>query len=163
MQGSRPRPYRVRVGLTAFEKAQWARVEQAPADDAWYTAKLLPGEMPTDVEDVFAAAGLALFPSDLRELAMDCSCPDWEVPCKHLVAVFYLLAESFDADPFAILALRGRSREDARSCWTTCGPTAAALPRRPTSTGRARAPCRWPTASTHSSLPRRSPPAYRPR
>jgi uncharacterized Zn finger protein len=33
------------------------------------------------------------------------------VPCKHLAAVFYLLAESFDDDPFAILALRGRDRQ----------------------------------------------------
>ena len=34
------------------------------------------------------------------------------MPCKHLAATFYLLAESFDDDPFAILAWRGRERED---------------------------------------------------
>jgi uncharacterized Zn finger protein len=112
VQGSRPRPYRVRIGLTAFGKAQWAGVEQALADDAWYAAKLLAGEMPPDIEDVFAAAGLALFPSGLRDLALDCSCPDGAVPCKHLAATLYLLAESFDDDPFAVLALRGRSRDD---------------------------------------------------
>jgi uncharacterized Zn finger protein len=43
---------------------------------------------------------------------MDCSCPDWEVPCKHIAAAFYLLAEAFDDDPFTILAWRGRERED---------------------------------------------------
>jgi uncharacterized Zn finger protein len=110
VQGSRPRPYRVRVGLTAFGKAAWARVEQALADNAWYTAKLLSGEMPTDIEDVFAGSGLALFPAGVQELSLDCSCPDPEVPCKHLAATLFLLAESFDDDPFAILALRGRSR-----------------------------------------------------
>lgn len=112
VQGSRPRPYRVRIGLTAFGKAEWARVEQALADDAWYTAKLLAGEMPPDIEEVFAVAGLALFPAGARDLAMDCSCPDVEVPCKHLAATLYLLAESFDDDPFAVLALRGRSRDE---------------------------------------------------
>lgn len=112
VQGSRARPYRVRVGLPAFGKAQWAAVEQALADDAWYAAKLLAGEMPTDIEDVFAAAGLRLFPAGVGELAMDCSCPDHEVPCKHLAATLFLLAESFDADPFAVLALRGRSRDE---------------------------------------------------
>jgi uncharacterized Zn finger protein len=112
VQGSRPRPYRVRIGLTTFGKAEWARVEQALADDAWYTAKLLAGEMPPDIEDVFAAAGLVLFPAGVRDLAMDCSCPDIEVPCKHLAATLYLLAESFDDDPFAVLALRGRSRDE---------------------------------------------------
>ena len=42
---------------------------------------------------------------------MECSCPDWGVPCKHLAATFYLLAEAFDADPFQILHWRGRDRE----------------------------------------------------
>jgi uncharacterized Zn finger protein len=112
VQGSRPRPYRVRVGLAAFGKADWARVEQALADDAWYAAKLLAGEMPPDIEDVFAAAGLPLFPTGLRDLALDCSCPDYAVPCKHLAATLYLLAESFDDDPFAVLALRGRTRAE---------------------------------------------------
>lgn len=112
VQGSRARPYRVRVGLEAFDKRQWTQVAQALADDAWYTARLLAGEMPPDIEDVFTAQGLSLFPTDASELSMDCSCPDWSVPCKHLAAVFYLLAESFDDDPFAVLAWRGRDRED---------------------------------------------------
>lgn len=68
--------------------------------------------MPPDIEDVFAAAGLALFPAGPRDLALDCSCPDLQVPCKHLAATLYLLAESFDDDPFAVLALRGRSRDE---------------------------------------------------
>ncbi|MGI8311122.1 SWIM zinc finger family protein [Saccharopolyspora hattusasensis] len=56
--------------------------------------------------------GLQLFPTTMRELTMDCSCPDWEIPCKHLAAACYLLAESFDEDPFQILAWRGREREE---------------------------------------------------
>lgn len=112
VQGSRARPYRIRIGIPAFDKSQWAQVEQSLAENAWYTAKMLSGEMPDDIEDVFAALGLALFPATARELSMDCSCPDRAVPCKHLAATFYLLAESFDDDPFAILAWRGRDRED---------------------------------------------------
>lgn len=112
VQGSRAVPYRVRVGLEAFGKADWARVGQALAEDAWYAAKLLAGEMPTDIADVFAAAGLTLFPTGVRDLTMDCTCPDVAVPCKHLAATLYLLAESLDDDPFAVLALRGRPREE---------------------------------------------------
>jgi uncharacterized Zn finger protein len=111
VQGSRPRPYQARIGLATFGKAEWAVVEQAMADSAWYAAKLLAGEMPSDIEEVFASVGLALFPVDARDLTMDCTCPDVQVPCKHLAAVCYLLAESFDADPFGMLALRGRDRE----------------------------------------------------
>jgi uncharacterized Zn finger protein len=112
VQGSRPRPYRVRVGLTAFGKTEWTAVCQALADNAWYTAKLLAAEMPEDIEDVFTSVGLSLFPASEAELSMDCTCPDWSVPCKHVAAVFYLLAESFDDDPFGILAWRGRERDD---------------------------------------------------
>ncbi|MHA6625594.1 SWIM zinc finger family protein [Pseudonocardia sichuanensis] len=111
VQGSRPAPYQVRVGVPAFGKAEWGAVAQALADDASYAAALLAGEMPRDIERVFEAVGLSLFPAESRDLAMDCSCPDYAVPCKHLAAVFYVLAERFDADPFQILALRGRDRE----------------------------------------------------
>lgn len=112
VQGSRPRPYRVRIGIMAYGKDVWARIEERLASDAWFVAQLLAGEMPPDIEDVFTDLGLALFPSGTRDLALDCSCPDWEVPCKHLAAVFYLLAERFDEDPFTILAWRGRDRDD---------------------------------------------------
>jgi uncharacterized Zn finger protein len=112
VQGSRARPYRVRIGIVAFGKAEWTQAERALAENAWYTAALLAGEMPDDIEDVFTGLGLSLFPATARELSLDCSCPDQAVPCKHLAATFYLLAESFDDDPFAILAWRGRERED---------------------------------------------------
>lgn len=112
VQGSRPRPYRVRVGLTAYGKAEWAEVERALAADAWYVATLLADEMPSDIEHVFAELDLPLFPATAGDLSLDCSCPDSAVPCKHLAAVFYLLAERFDEDPFTILAWRGRERED---------------------------------------------------
>jgi uncharacterized Zn finger protein len=112
VQGSRVQPYRVRIGLGAFGQPEWAAAERALAGSAWYSAKLLAGEMPEDLEDVFAELGLALFPASAAELSMYCSCPDWQVPCKHIAAVFYLLAEAFDDDPFRILAWRGREREE---------------------------------------------------
>jgi uncharacterized Zn finger protein len=111
VQGSRPQPYKVRIGIPAFGKAEWALVTQALAGQAVYAAALLNGEMPREIEQVFDEVGLSLFPAGQRDLAMDCSCPDYAVPCKHLAAVFYVLAERFDADPFQILALRGRDRE----------------------------------------------------
>jgi uncharacterized Zn finger protein len=128
VQGSRPRPYRVRIGIPAFGKTEWAQAEHALAGNAWYTANLLSGEMPGDIEEVFTGLGLSLFPATARELSLDCSCPDQAVPCKHLAATFYLLAEHFDDDPFAILAWRGREREDLLAnlqSARTAGPPAA--------------------------------------
>jgi hypothetical protein len=48
-----------------------------------------------------ALTGTPLFPRTVGDLDMRCSCPDWEVPCKHLAAVCYVLAEEFDRDPSA--------------------------------------------------------------
>jgi len=111
VQGSRRTPYKVSIALPAFSELVWAKVEVTLAEQAIHSARLLAGEMPDDLEDVFLAAGAPLFPQRAKDLTLSCSCPDWEVPCKHLAATFYLLAESFDDDPFAILLWRGRSRE----------------------------------------------------
>jgi uncharacterized Zn finger protein len=111
VQGSRPRPYQATVGLRPFPGRVWSRVERALAAQALFSAQLLAGEMPHEIEDVFASAGAPLFPEAMEDLKLACSCPDWSVPCKHLAATFYLLAEAFDRDPFQILHWRGRGKE----------------------------------------------------
>ena len=111
VQGSRARPYSVSIGVTVLADADWARVEETMASQAVFLARLLAGEMPHEIGDAFAATGLSLFPASADDLATDCSCPDWENPCKHIAAVYYLLAEAFDRDPFLIFAWRGRRRE----------------------------------------------------
>ncbi len=112
VQGSRVRPYDVRIGVLPLTTAQWRRVLDRLASQALFRAKLLAGEMPHEIEEVFADCGTPLFPRTPNDLDMHCSCPDWEVPCKHLAAVCYVLAEEFDRDPFGLLAWRGRGREE---------------------------------------------------
>ncbi|MFC0863357.1 SWIM zinc finger family protein [Sphaerimonospora cavernae] len=110
VQGSRRTPYRVTVGIAAYGREQWHELVGALAAQALHRAKLLAGEMPPEIEDVFRGCGLPLFPEQ-RGLEMDCSCPDWGFPCKHLSAVLYVLAEAFDDDPFLVLAWRGMARD----------------------------------------------------
>jgi uncharacterized Zn finger protein len=110
VQGSRRRPYSVRIEVRPLEPEQWEQVIDALAAQAIFSARLLSGEMPPDIEEVFRAAGVSLFPTSY-DVEMSCSCPDWAVPCKHIAAVYYLLAEEFDRDPFLLFALRGRTRE----------------------------------------------------
>jgi uncharacterized Zn finger protein len=110
VQGSRPKPYNVDVRITAYGESDWETLTEALASRALYRAKLLSGEMPPEIEDVFGDCGLPLFP-DEQGLEMKCSCPDWGFPCKHLSAVLYLLAERFDDDPFLVLAWRGMPKE----------------------------------------------------
>ncbi len=112
VQGSRVRPYQVRIGVLPLTTAQWRRVMQQLASQALFRAKLLAGEMPHEIEEVFGECGTPLFPRSAADLDMHCSCPDWGVPCKHLAAVCYVLAEEFDRDPFAMLAWRGKGRDE---------------------------------------------------
>ncbi|WP_300610089.1 SWIM zinc finger family protein [Trebonia sp.] len=111
VQGSRPQPYKVTITVLPLTTPQWKTVESRLAAQALFRAKLLAGEMPAEIERVFADCGTPLFPRSAADLDMHCSCPDWEVPCKHLAAVCYVLAEAFDDDPFAMLAWRGRDRD----------------------------------------------------
>ena len=112
VQGSRPAPYKVTITVLPLTSAQWRSVESRLAAQALFRARLLAGEMPQEIEQVFADCGTPLFPRSARDLTMNCNCPDWEVPCKHLAAVCYVLAEAFDSDPFAMLAWRGKGRDE---------------------------------------------------
>ncbi len=111
VQGSRVKPYKVILTVDPLTKAQWRKVERALAARAVFRARLLAGEMPAQIEEIFADCGTPLFPRSARDLSMTCSCPDWGLPCKHVAAVCYVLAEAFDDDPFAMLAWRGKGRE----------------------------------------------------
>ena len=111
VQGSQRRPYQVSIKLKPLSAADWRKLTEAMTEEARFGAKLLAGEMPTDIEDVFKAEGLSLFPKTHGDLKTECSCPDYSNPCKHIAAVYYLLGEAFDHDPFLMFRLRGMERE----------------------------------------------------
>lgn len=112
VQGSRLEPYTVRIDIEPLSDPAWEKVADAMAGQAIFAAKLLAGEMPQDIEDAFKAAKVSLFPASRGDLETDCSCPDWSNPCKHIAAVYYLLGEQFDADPFLLFRLRGKTKQD---------------------------------------------------
>lgn len=111
VQGSRPQPYDITIKVKPLTDAEWGQVLAKLGEKALYTARLLAGEMPQDIETAFADAGVSLFPGRRADLETNCSCPDWSNPCKHIAAVYYLLGEEFDRDPFLIFKLRGLPRE----------------------------------------------------
>jgi uncharacterized Zn finger protein len=112
VQGSRPKPYHIKLEVKTLSASDWQKLAKVLSRQAIFSAKLLMGEMPLDIEKAFKEAGLSLFPERLKDLNTACSCPDWSNPCKHIAAVYYLLAEEFDRDPFLIFKLRGMNRED---------------------------------------------------
>jgi uncharacterized Zn finger protein len=132
VQGSEAQPYQVRLSLEpfkdenrerglkmmsqpSFSEEDWDCVIKTMSEKAIFTARLLAGEMPKDIERVFTTNGLSLFPYSLTDVRSRCSCPDKANPCKHIAAVYYQLGDRFSEDPFLIFRLRGRSREQILS------------------------------------------------
>lgn len=112
VQGSSRNPYIVEIQLKAISTTQWKKLVKLLTAQAIFVSKLLNGTMPQDIEKVFIKAEVELFPSSREDLVADCSCPDYANPCKHIAAVYYILAEKFDENPFLIFELRGKSKED---------------------------------------------------
>ncbi|MFT3684195.1 MAG: hypothetical protein QM783_04585 [Phycisphaerales bacterium] len=134
VQGRMPYPYTVDVRLPTIRGEQWAAVLDAMTGEARHVAGLLGGEVPTNIEDLFAPLHLRLFPSEVSDLAVSCSCGQCEPPgppvpdpsnpdgpsvkplfggwCKHVACVMTLVAERLGNDTFLIFALRGIQRDE---------------------------------------------------
>ncbi len=110
VQGSEPKHYEVSLSLDSFNQEDWDYVIETMSQKAIFSAQLLAGEMPPNIEEVFTANGLSLFPFNLSEIHSRCTCPDKANPCKHIGAVYYQLGDRFSEDPFVLFQLRGRTR-----------------------------------------------------
>ncbi|MEH2177469.1 SWIM zinc finger family protein [Nostoc sp.] len=111
VQGSEVEPYKVSLSLEPFTDEQWGYVIETMSQRAIFAAKLLAGEMPQNIEEVFTANGLSIFPFTLGDVHSKCSCPDKANPCKHIGAIYYQLGDRFSEDPFVLFQLRGRTKE----------------------------------------------------
>jgi len=114
VQGSRAQPYRVTIEVRPFSDDEWARVIAVVAAKIAHAAALLDGELDPAIDADAREAGVELLP-DAGEIRPRCSCPDWADPCKHAAAVCYLVADELDADPYRLLLLRGRTRQQVEA------------------------------------------------
>ncbi len=128
VQGSRPAPYEVSIAVRQLSGTDWNKLVAALGEQAIFAAQLLNGEMPEEIEKIFSQTGLSLFPQRLSDLKTKCSCPDWSNPCKHIAAVYYLLGEEFDRDPFLIFRMRGMDRDELLALLGRAAPEAAEEP-----------------------------------
>lgn len=111
VQGTEPEPYQVSLFLEPFTDEEWGYVIETMSQRAIFASKLLAGEMPPNIEEVFTANGLSLFPFTLSDIRSKCSCPDKANPCKHVGAIYYQLGDRFSEDPFVLFQLRGRTKD----------------------------------------------------
>ncbi len=104
--------YELKIRLRTLSAVVWERVLRRLTRKALYAAKLLSGEMPRDVERVFAQCRASLFPKRRHEVEVECTCDEPDFPCSHVAAAQFVLAEALDRDPFLLFELRGRSKEE---------------------------------------------------
>ncbi|MEM7412611.1 MAG: SWIM zinc finger family protein [Myxococcota bacterium] len=126
VQGSRDAPYLVRMHFSMLSSTDWKKITRALIAQSEIAIELGMGQIPSSIEGVFEEQNLSLFPNASGDLKAACSCPDNANPCKHVAAVYYLLGEEFDRDPFLIFQLRGMERAELM---TALG--SAAIPKPP--------------------------------
>ncbi|MBL1177970.1 SWIM zinc finger family protein [Pantanalinema sp. GBBB05] len=104
--------YITTIDFQPISAAKWAAAIALIASRASLISRLLLNEIPDNIEDSFKTLGLNLLPRSKKDFDSNCSCPDWENPCKHIAGVYYLVAAELDRDPFLLFELRGLSRAD---------------------------------------------------
>ncbi|WP_019633109.1 hypothetical protein [Actinomadura atramentaria] len=104
--------HQVALGIDAVDDDTWARITALLASRPVPRARLLAGDVPPEIELVFAEAGRPLFPMTADDLRFFCDCADWGEPCEHAAAALDALGAAFDDDPFLVLEWNGRGRDE---------------------------------------------------
>lgn len=116
VQGRAPKAYQVEIEIEPFSPEMWDMILTAMGDQAKYAAKLLAGELPANIEELFAPLGVHLYPSELSELKASCNCDEAkESPgtwCKHAACVGLLTADRLAENPWLIFTLRGLDKDE---------------------------------------------------
>lgn len=127
VQGSTRRPYRVKVRSDPPDDRRWGKLEEQLSRRLGWTAQLLSGALPREMEQACREVGISLLPERWHDLSCHCSCPDAMVPCKHIAAVLYVFAARLDEDPWLLLRWRGRQRDQLLNQLRPAPPQALSL------------------------------------
>lgn len=103
--GSRPRPYTVTLIVPPFFDEQIERLMTEVMEHPAMISKLLNRELDPEILTVAESCGLKVFPRQWTDFKMQCNCPDWAVPCKHLAAVIYMMSREIDNNPFLVFEI----------------------------------------------------------
>jgi SNF2 family DNA or RNA helicase/uncharacterized Zn finger protein len=107
VKGRKPRPYRVTISLQKFTTMQIEKLQSCIAENPSLASELALGKLPKEMLVRLAQDDIFLLPTSWQDLKAECSCPDWANPCKHIAAVYYLIANEVDKNPFILFHLRG--------------------------------------------------------
>lgn len=116
VQGGKSEPYICEIREEAVPHESALRIKKALLAKPMLLAQLLVRNLPPEADTIFTAAGYPLIPNEIFPLKSHCSCPDYANPCKHIAAVYYLIAEAIEHNPLLLLEFRGITRAFLTEC-----------------------------------------------
>ena len=128
VQVPREPPYMVRISFDPFSHEQWECLLAEVRDRNALASSISSGDLPLEIQTAFSKARLRFMPERYVDLHLECACPDWLKPCKHLVAVWLKFARDFDHDPFLLFELRGLKRDELLAILRNRRPAAVPEP-----------------------------------
>ena len=99
------RDYKIEIKVPKFNAAEQAQVSALVTANPDLLSRLLNRELPPELEDLCRSKNIEIFPRSWHSFDASCSCPDWAMPCKHLAAIIYLIANEIDKNPFLVFSL----------------------------------------------------------
>lgn len=107
VQGTRRTPYKINIRVPLFTKQQRDVLLNEVKSNPMILSELLNRNLPSELMDIANERHIPVFPNSWKDFGMECSCPDWAVPCKHLASVIYIIANEIDRNPFLVFKLHG--------------------------------------------------------
>jgi len=105
VQGTQPRPYTVNIIIPPFFEKHIEPLLSEIIARPMLISRLLNRELDPEILRIAESLGLKVFPRQWTDFKMQCSCPDWAVPCKHLAAVIYMVSQEIDNNPFLVFGM----------------------------------------------------------
>ncbi|MDR2097214.1 MAG: DEAD/DEAH box helicase family protein [Spirochaetaceae bacterium] len=101
--------YKVEILFPSMSPSERNKVKAIIENDAALLARIAAGELPEEFLKKLKSKGIALIPKKWQDMKKTCDCPDsgGYSTCKHIAALYFVLARAIDAEPDILFKLRG--------------------------------------------------------
>jgi uncharacterized Zn finger protein/superfamily II DNA or RNA helicase len=99
--------YKVEINFPAMAESEQNEVRAIIENDTALLARIAAGELPEEFLKKLKSKGIALIPKRWQDMKKKCNCPDAYSTCKHIAALYFVLARAIDAEPDILFKLRG--------------------------------------------------------
>jgi len=104
---NRMTPYQISLEFTEFDEYDMEDIEKIIESNHYYISKLESKVLPPTLLEELEDEMITLFPRSFQEIKMSCGCTKFAHPCKHVSALFFIMTNEIDKNPFIIFSLHG--------------------------------------------------------